>query len=93
MDRTSNWIRRMADKSGLDEEVLPMMPLVEIAGDSRVLIEGHKGVSEYSRNKICVKVKYGHISVCGCCLELSRMSREQLMISGRIDSVELCRRR
>ncbi len=93
MDRRNNWIRRMADHSGLDEEVLPLIPLVEIAGDSRVLIEGHRGVTEYSQGKICVKVKFGWVSVSGCGLELSRMSREQLVISGRIDCVQLTRRR
>ena len=93
MDRNNSWIRRMADRSGLDEEVLPTMPLVEIAGDNRVLIEGHKGVTEYSREKICVKVRYGHVSVCGCGLELSRMSREHLVITGRIDCVQFGRRR
>ncbi len=93
MDRTNRWIRRMADHSGLETEVLPTIPLVEIAGDSRVLIEGHRGVTEYSQEKICLKVKYGHVCVCGCGLELSRMSREQLVISGRIDCVQLIRRR
>lgn len=93
MNGKENWIRRMADKSGLDGEVLPIMPLVEIAGDNRVLIEGHKGVTKYSREKICVKVKYGYVSVCGSNLKLSRMSREQLVISGSIDCVQIQRRR
>ena len=93
MDRENKWIRRMAEKSGLDEEVLPVMPLVEIAGYNRVLIEGHKGVTQYSQEKICVKVKYGHVSVRGCNLELSRMSRERLVISGCIDCVQIDRRR
>mgnify|MGYP002456976651 CR=1 FL=1 len=67
-------------------------PIVEIAGDRRVLIENHFGVKEYSREKIGVKVKYGLVCVCGCNLELIRMTKEQLIISGRIDAVTLIRR-
>ena len=39
-----------------------------------------------------MKVKYGCISVCGCGLQLLRMTREQLIIRGRIDAVSLHRR-
>ena len=73
-------------------EPLPGQPIVEIAGDRRVLIENHFGVKEYSREKIGVKVKYGLVCVCGCDLELIRMTKEQLIISGRIDAVTLIRR-
>lgn len=76
----------------LPGETLPGQPLVEIAGDSRVLIEQHGGVREYSRERIGVKVKYGLVQVCGSCLELRCMTREQLVISGKIDCVMLKRR-
>lgn len=79
-------------RADLSAEPLPGQPIVEIAGDRRVLIENHFGVKEYSREKIGVKVKYGLVCVCGCDLELIRMTKEQLIISGRIDAVTLIRR-
>ena len=79
-------LQRLADGADLSAEPLP------IAGDRRVLIENHFGVKEYSREKIGVKVKYGLVCVCGCDLELIRMTKEQLIISGRIDAVTLIRR-
>ena len=82
-------LQRLADGADLSAEPLP---IVEIAGDRRVLIENHFGVKEYSREKIGVKVKYGLVCVCGCNLELIRMTKEQLIISGRIDAVTLIRR-
>ena len=82
-------LQRLADGADLSAEPLPGQPIVEIAGDRRVLIENHFGVKEYSREKIGVKVKYG---LCGCDLELIRMTKEQLIISGRIDAVTLIRR-
>lgn len=85
-------LERLADEADLTAEPLPGQPIVEIAGDRRVLIENHFGVKEYSRERITVKVKYGFVSVCGCHLELMRMTKEQLVICGRIDGVMLQRR-
>lgn len=87
-----DWMQRLTDQMDLSGEPLPGVPVVELAGDRRVLIERHGGVTQYSREKICVKVRYGLVQVCGCGMELTRMTREQLVISGRIDSVHLLRR-
>lgn len=92
MKERRNILQRLADEADLSGEPLPGQPIVEIAGDRRVLIENHFGVKEYSRERIGVKVKYGVITVCGCGLELIRMTKEQLVISGRIDAVSLQRR-
>lgn len=80
------------DRLDLPGESLPGQVVVEITGDNRVLIEHHCGVREYSRERIGVKVKYGMLQVCGSCLELRCMTREQLVISGRIDCIVLKRR-
>ena len=87
-----NWMQRLADGVDLSAEPLPGVPIVELAGERRVLIERHGGMTEYSRERICVKVSYGIISVCGCDLELTKMTKEQLVITGRIDCVQLHRR-
>lgn len=86
------WVQRLADTADLAGEPLPGVPVVELAGENRVLIEGHRGVSQYSREQITVKVRYGCVCIVGCGLELSRMSKEQLIVTGRIDAVKLIRR-
>lgn len=74
------------------EAVLPNTPLVELAGQNRVLIENHLGVLAYSLEEIQVKVKYGKLSVTGDNLRLLQLSKEQLVITGRIDGIQLHRR-
>lgn len=86
------FLERLAEDTDLTMETIPGQPIVELAGDRRVLIENHQGVKAYGREKILVKVKYGYVCVCGCGLELIRMTREQLVVRGRIDSVTLQRR-
>ncbi len=92
MGRGRNFFERLAEETDLSGQPLPGQPIVEIAGDRRVLIENHFGVKEYSKERITVKVRYGCVSICGCQLELLRMTREQLVIRGRIDGVSIQRR-
>lgn len=87
-----HFAERLTTGMDLPGETIPGVPVVELAGDRRVLIEKHAGVTQYSCEKVCVKVRYGHVEICGCNLELACMSREQLVITGRIDSLRLLRR-
>lgn len=73
-------------------EPLPGQPLVELAGDRRVLIEHHGGVVQYCREQICVRVCYGTVCISGCGLEINRMSGQQLVVSGRIDQITITRK-
>lgn len=81
---------RMMDLLGnLGADSLPGIPLVEINGDQRVLIEHHQGVVAYGSREICVRVKYGLVSVSGSSLRLARMTREQLVICGCVEGIRL----
>lgn len=92
MERRVSWMERMAQRVWLEGETLPGESVVELAGDRRILVEGHGGVTQYSREQICVKVRYGYVSICGSGLELRHMSRETLCILGCVDSIRLERR-
>ena len=92
MKQRKGLLERLTDSVVLPEESLPGQPLVELAGDRRVLIENHGGVTEYGREKIRIQVRYGQVCICGRELELARMTRDQLVVMGKIDSVILLRR-
>lgn len=92
MDKEQTVWHKLIRETDIHSQPLPGVPIVEIAGDKRVLIENHFGVQEYSSQRIGVKVKYGVVLICGRNLELRRMSREQLVIRGCIENVTLERR-
>lgn len=92
MQHKGHFFSWLADGADLTAELLPLQPLVEIAGEGRVLIENHHGVTAYSTACISAKVRYGTVSVYGCDLELCHLSKEQLVIAGQIERVELCRK-
>lgn len=90
MRNRMNWMERLTEE--LDELSLPGQPLVEICGEQRVLIENHRGVSRYGQEEIRARVAFGELAVRGNKLDLVRMTKEQLLICGCIERVELIRR-
>lgn len=73
----------------LQAQPLPGKPLIEILGTNRVLIENHRGIVGYSLSEVTTRVDFGLIIISGDHLTLSMMNREQLVISGEIDSIQL----
>ena len=88
MGRHNFW-DRFADSVSSETVSMSRLPLVELYGGKRILIENHCGVLAYTDNSICVKVKCGQVCVCGSNLNLAMMSRERLVICGRIESVHM----
>lgn len=82
---------RLALATDLPGEALPAQPVVEILGDRRVLVENHAGVTKYGETDICIRVHYGYVRVSGCQLRLAKMTKQQIIICGIIDSVNVCR--
>lgn len=89
MKRGERWFHRIAEDMDVPA---PALPLIEIAGTGRVLIENHGGVTGYGRDCIRVRVKYGQICISGGSLEIAKMTKDQLVISGCIQEVKLLRR-
>ena len=70
------------------EQIMPRT-LVEIVGKQRVLVEHHRGILGYGTEEILVGTGYGILRIGGAELRLCCMSRQQLFISGRIDTLTL----
>ena len=62
---------------------------VTLMGTRRVLIEDHRGLASYSRERIEVNAGAHRVRIIGEALELAAMDREALLVTGRILSVEL----
>ncbi len=92
MNRDKNWMQALLHRTELPSEALPGQPVIELMGDRRVLIENHLSVVEYGQEKICVRVRYGQVQISGANLELAQMRKGQLVVVGRIDSIQLVRR-
>ena len=90
--RRGNWMERLADRADLQGEPIPAQPLVELLSDRRVLIEHHKGVLQYGCECIRVGMSFGCVLIEGRALVLTKMNAQQLIISGKIDNIQVIRR-
>ena len=89
MNQHNKALNRLKSWLDLSVPATPVMPIVEMAGNRRVLIENHNGISEYGNEKIVILVGLGKIIVSGSRLEVCHMSRHQLVIVGCIDAVSI----
>lgn len=81
----------IADGIGVIADTVAAKPLIEIYNYTRVLIENHCGILCYAREKVQIRMRHGSLCVCGENLELKRISREQLVVTGAIHGVSLQR--
>ena len=86
-----SWMRRIVDQADLTDEILPGETIIEVVGEGRVLIEGHRGVAAYSDEEVVAKVQYGVAKIKGCNLKLTQMSANKLVITGNVFAVQIIR--
>lgn len=82
-------LRALTEKAGLTAEALPGVPLLELNGDDRVLVENHRCVVGYTESEILIRVSFGLIQIAGDCLTLSCVKKELLLIQGNVHSITL----
>ena len=87
MEKKPSWTQRLSQSLQMEEESLPRQPILELCGDSRVLIENHAGITEYGPERIQVQVRFGAVAVVGTDLRLCKMGEHQLVIRGRIEEI------
>ena len=80
-------IEKAMERFALPAEALGHGRLI-LSGDSHLLIENHRGILEYSEEKVVLALKRGRISISGSKLKLCAMNSAELLISGRIENVE-----
>ena len=84
-------LRTITEGTGLYAEPLPGVPLIEISGEDRVLIENHQSIIGYSSDRIIVGMQYGTVDLSGRGLIVECVQAERLIIYGKIDSICLTR--
>ena len=89
MEKRNKWMMKVKERDQLVYDIAPALTIVEICNNDRVLIENHSGIIKYSDSDVCVKVRYGCVCVNGCQLKLNRMSKNKVVINGRIHGVAL----
>jgi len=92
MNSKNGWMKKVANRMN-SMDIHPGFPLIELVGDCRVLIENHCSIIEYGKERIVIKMKFGCVEICGNGMQLSQLTKSQLVVSGRITGMQLIRRK
>lgn len=80
---------QVAEKFVLPPEAVGNVPLIELRGRETICIEHHRGIVEYTAERVKVAFKRGGISIIGARLSIVQMNRRRVEIRGCIRSLEL----
>ena len=72
----------------LPKDVIKGIPVISIYGRNFILIDNHRGISEYTENTLVILIKDGKIHVSGSSLEIKEFTKDHISVKGIISSVE-----
>lgn len=87
--RRPGLMERTAELLDLPADVLAGLPRLELVGDGELRIENHKGILAYGREEIHVSGGAFLLKIRGRELELRAMTGLELLITGRIQQIQL----
>lgn len=86
--RGSRLIRKIDNILEIPKEVSTEIPKLTLIGFEQLLIENFKGILEYEEYFVKVSTSEGNININGFNLSLNQMTEDDIMINGKIDSID-----
>jgi sporulation protein YqfC len=84
--------KRIADALELQHDVALNLPVLHITGNERLLMENHRGLLEYARDRIRIDSPVGVVEIEGEDLAIRSAGRDDVLVTGVIAQVRLNRR-
>lgn len=82
---------RLAELLDMPRDVVLNLPRISVVGDLQVLVQNHRGVKEYTPDRVIIGMERGLIVISGQELVISNIHEEEITITGRLDGVQLLR--
>ncbi len=80
--------QELTERLELPDEALLGAVKLTVTGGRRAVVENHRGVLEYGEERIVISAGRGKLSIGGSGLGIEAMNRRELLIRGRIQTVE-----
>lgn len=88
MKRNEEIKRSLAEILELPKDIILDIPKIVMLGNLQIYIENHKGILEYTNNRIRINTKQGTLRIIGKNLMLKNIITEEIIIVGEINEVE-----
>lgn len=89
MKRARKLLERTADRLDLPGEVVAGQAHLEMTGFSKLSVEHHRGVLEYTDEAVTVALRDGKVRITGQNLSISLMNHEFVVVDGVLRNVAL----
>lgn len=87
-NKKKNKISRLDKVLEMPKEITSSEPKITILGFNQMLIENYKGILEYQEFFIRLNTYIGIVNINGFNLNLSEMTTDDILITGKIESVD-----
>ncbi|MBQ5405904.1 MAG: hypothetical protein IIU18_04660 [Oscillospiraceae bacterium] len=88
MKKKQSVLPNLADRLELPEEALLGTAKLTVTAGRRALIENHRGILEYSPERIAVSLGAQQLSILGRELRIAAMNHRELLIRGELQDIE-----
>jgi len=78
----------LADMLEVPGEVALDLPKIILVGNVQVFIENHRGIVEYTGERVRVTVSYGEVSVRGRELVIRNILPDEICVEGHIEGLD-----
>jgi sporulation protein YqfC len=79
----------LSDLLELPKEVMLNIPKITMVGNIQLYIENHRGIIEYSPDRIRINSTVGVLRVKGKAMKIREIKVEELLITGNIESMDI----
>jgi sporulation protein YqfC len=80
--------RAMADFLEIPRDLVLDLPKVTIIGTTELYLENHRGIIEYSLERLRVNLSRGFLEIQGQNLEIRALLTDEMSVSGEIRSIK-----
>lgn len=89
MRKLSNINRRVKNVLEIPREVASKVPKITVTAFDEMLIENFKAILEYEDFFVRISTYIGVVSINGFNLKLSQMTEDDILVTGKIESIDL----
>lgn len=82
------WEAGLANLFDIPQDVALDLPRITMLGNTQLLVENHKGIVEYTPERVRLKLTLGELEIGGTAMTLSNLRAEQMLVEGTISWVK-----
>lgn len=86
--RKKGQLQKLAGILDIPEDIVMDLPRITMLGNKQILIENHKGIIEYTKTLVRIKINKGHLLINGQGLVLGNLQMEQILVEGTVEEVK-----